>query len=103
MIRALAIALFVIPSMVFAQGADSLTRALNKFNNGAPIQVNESRGHFFGVKSSAIVFEDRSSVREIPFSTVDELWKQSSHWKGGAVTGAVITGVSFATIGALLV
>jgi hypothetical protein len=102
MIRFLSV-LFLLPSITLAQPADSLSRALNKFSNGSAIQVNESRGHFFGVKNSAIVFEDRSSVREIPFSTVDELWKQSSHWKTGAVTGAIITGVSFAAIGALLV
>lgn len=91
------------PCVAQAQPADSLTRALYRFNTGAAIQINESRGHFFGVKDGTVVFEGRDNVRNVPFSEINEVWKQKSHVKGGIITGAIIGGVPTALIGALLV
>ncbi len=92
-----------LPFVAQAQPADSLTRALNRFNTGAAIQINESRGHFFGVKNGTVRFEGRDNIRDVPFSEINEVWKQKSHVKGGIITGAIIGGVPVALLGALLV
>jgi membrane associated rhomboid family serine protease len=92
-----------IPAIGAAQPSDSLVRVLDRFNNGAAIQVNDARGHFFGVKNGAIVFEGRSSVQDIPLSDVNALWKQKSHARTGMITGAIIGAIPVAAIGAFLV
>jgi hypothetical protein len=101
--RFLCICLILLPSVAKAQPADSLVRILDRFNNGAAIQINQARGHFFGVRNGSVVFEGLKNVQNIPLTDVNEVWKQKSHAKTGAITGAVITGVSFALIGSFLV
>jgi hypothetical protein len=101
--KILCLTLFALPALVEAQPTDSLIRVLDRFHTGAAIQINETRGHFFGIKNGAVVFEGPQSVSEVVLSDVNQVWKQKSHAKTGAITGAVITGVSFALIGSFLV
>ena len=101
--RILSILLYLTPVAVAAQPADSLTRVLDRFNTGAAIRINESRGHFFGLKDGAVVFEGENNIRNIPLSDVSEVWTQKSHFKSGAVTGAIIGGIPLAALGALFV
>lgn len=101
--RILTICFFVLPGVAQAQPADSLLRVLSRFNTGSAIQLNESRGHFFGVKNGTVTFEGRGNVRGVPFSEINEVWKQKSHIKGGMLAGAIIGGVPTALFGVLLV
>jgi hypothetical protein len=95
--------LLLVPGIAESQPADSLTRVLARFDTGAAIQINESRGHFFGLKNGSVVFEGRDNVRDVPLPDIDAVWKQKSHVKGGAITGAIIGAVPVALIGAFLV
>ena len=99
---ALFLAVFL-PSVVASQPTDSLNRAIDRFGTGSAIQVNETRGHFFGVRNGSLTLEVDRQAQQVPLSDIQTLWKQSSHAKAGALTGALIVGSAFAGIGSLLV
>jgi hypothetical protein len=102
-------ALAFIPAIVSAQTpTDSVARALEKVSTGAELRVRAgprtSRGLFAGMSDNALVL-DTGSGSQIPirFDTVDEMYKQGSYWKRGAIIGAVTGTVVLTGFGWLLI
>ena len=90
------------PSIASSQApGDSVARALEKINTGADLRVRAgprtTRGLFAGMSDNAFVL-DTGSGSQVPirFDVVDEMWRQGSYWKQGAIIGA-ITGTAVLT------
>ena len=102
-------ALALAPSLVGAQTpTDSVAKALEKVSTGAELRVRAgprtSRGLFAGMSDNALVL-DIGSGSQVPirFDTVDEMYKQGSYWKRGAIIGAVTGTVVLTGFGWLLI
>ena len=84
---------------------DSIPQILEKVDSGSMLRVRAgrqmTRGRFSGMSNDAIVLEQTSGVQApIRFSVIDDIWKEGSYWKQGAIIGgvasaAVLTGFGF--------
>lgn len=100
----LLIAIASTPLTVQAQ-ADSIPQALEKVDSGSLLRVRAARqitrGRFSGMSNDAIVLEQTNGAQTpIRFNAIDDIWKQGSYWKQGAIIGgvasaAVLTGFGF--------
>lgn len=87
---------------------DSVAKSLEKVSTGAELRVRAgpriSRGLFVGMSDNALVL-DAGSGSQIPirFDAIEEMWKQGSYWKRGAIIGAVTGTVVLTGFGWLLV
>ena len=95
------------PALVSAQANDSLSRSLGRIGIGSTVRItvdaNGSRGHFFGVHGESLLLEDYGATQSIPLRDIDEVARQGSYAKHGAITGAIIGGVTLGALGALAV
>ena len=102
-------ALAFAPAIVSAQTpTDSVARALEKVSTGAELRVRAgprtTRGLFAGMSDNAFVLDTGSGTQvPIRFDAVDEMYKQGSYWKRGAIIGAVTGTVVLTGFGWLLV
>ena len=97
------------PSIASAQTTtDSVGKALEKVSTGADLRVRAgprtTRGLFVGMSDNALVL-DVGSGSQVPirFDVVNEMYKQGSYWKRGAIIGAVTGTVVLTGFGWLLV
>ena len=84
---------------------DSIPQILEKVDSGSMLRVRIgrqiTRGRFSGMSNDAIVLEQTSGAQTpIRFSVIDDIWKEGSYWKQGAIIGgvasaAVLTGFGF--------
>ena len=84
---------------------DSIPQILEKVDSGSMLRVRAgrqmTRGRFSGMSNDAIVLEQTSGAQTpIRFSVIDDIWKEGSYWKQGAIIGgvasaAVLTGFGF--------
>lgn len=90
------------PSVARAQTpTDSIPRILEKVDSGTTLRVRTARqitrGMFSGMSDDALVLATGSGLQTpIRFDAVDEMWRQGSYWKQGAIAGA-ITGTAVLT------
>ena len=102
-------ALAFAPSIASAQtSTDSVAKALEKVSTGAELRVRAgprtTRGLFAGMSDNAFALDvGAGSQVPIRFNAVDEMWKQGSYWKQGAIIGAVTGTVILTGFGWLLV
>jgi hypothetical protein len=81
--------------------SDSIPAVLEKIDSGALLRVRAAktttRGRFSGMSDDALVLATASGSQvPIRFQAVDEIFRQGSYWKQGAIIGAV-TGTAVLT------
>jgi hypothetical protein len=90
------------PATVRGQTApDSIPQILQRIDSGSVLRVRAgrmtTRGRFSGMSDDAIVLEQVSgSQTPIRFTAINDIWKQGTYWKQGAIIGAV-TGTAVLT------
>jgi hypothetical protein len=92
----------IAPSTVHSQTApDSIPQILQQVDSGAMLRVRAgratTRGRFSGMSNDALVLQQESgSQTPIRFTAINDIWKQGTYWKQGAIIGAV-TGTAVLT------
>jgi hypothetical protein len=100
----LLIAIVSTPLTTHAQ-TDSIPQTLENVDSGSVLRVRAARqitrGRFSGMSNDALVLEQANGTQTpIRFNVIDDIWKQGSYWKqgaiiGGAASAAVLTGFGF--------
>lgn len=92
----------VAPASADAQAPrDSIPQILEQVDSGSMLRVRAgrvtTRGRFSGMSNDALVLEQTTgSQTPIRFNAIDDIWKQGTYWKQGAIIGAV-TGTAVLT------
>ena len=108
--KILLVALMAIaPATVEAQALpDSIPQILEKVDSGSVLRIRAgrvtTRGKFSGMSNDALVLEEASGAQTpIRFNSIDDIWRQGSYWKQGAIVGGVTSAAVLTAFGFLIV